>query len=298
MWMFREKLMNVEFNKKFKPRTPSPSIGIEDIIVTDYVGGMSRDEIRKKYKISDRMVVRLVRESGNSLRTATESRRISSGLTIDCTAFNNFSEPLAQYFYGLILADGSLRGNSINFCIKNTDAKILEQFQKYLGMNYGLKFSSAFDNRTLKTYHRCTFAVSEKKIVDRLKEQGLLQAKSCKETLPKFDWLNSRDFWRGVIDGDGHIRLQETRALALVGSEEVVNGFIAFCNNFNLLQTPRKASSKFYKNLELFKVQLTADDAERVARFIYREGDTALERKLVTVLNYPSKLKHLTGNQE
>lgn len=283
--------MSVELNKKFKPRTPSPSVGIEDIIVADYVSGTPKYEIEKKYKISDRIITRLILESGNSLRTSTESRRISSGLTIDCNAFSDFSEPLAQYFYGLILADGSLRGNSITFCIKNTDSGILEQLQKYLGMNYGLSFSSAFDKRTLKTYYRCTFAVSEKKIVDRLKAQGLARAKSCREVLPQFDWINSRDFWRGVIDGDGHIRLMEARALVLVGSEEIINGFISFCNNFNLLNTPRRASSNIYKNLELFKVQLTGDDAERVARFIYREGDTALERKLATVSDYPLRLK-------
>jgi DNA-binding CsgD family transcriptional regulator len=224
--------------------------------------------------------------AGIRMRSKSEASVYRNNHTVDLDAFSDFTREHDSYFYGYLLADGCLSNNTVSISLNTKDKIILDELQNYLGMNYGRSDREVPDKRTGVVYKRSTLSFGHPLIVSRLKDQGFLPRKSTKETLPLFDWINNRHFWRGMVDGDGHIRLaKKASALVLVGSKEIVNGFILFCKETVGLITGRKASYSGEGESILYKVQLTGQDARNVARYLYKDSLVALERKKEVALS-------------
>ena len=224
----------------------------------------------------------VLKENGLEQRSAADQNRNRFGYTLNKDAFAcDFSSEEASYFLGFIIADGSLSMGRLCFTLQQDDGYILKRLQSFLGMNYGYKESSYFDKRTLKTYHRATLSVREEKIIRDLNAQNIYKNKSAEEKLPNIDWQHNRHFWRGVIDGDGHVKALdgEVAVLVLVGSDEIVKGFIKFIDlNIGFI-TMRESVAVQYKNKILHHVQITGDDARNVAEFLYKDSSIRLDRK-------------------
>lgn len=258
-----------------------------DKYVDLYNNGASYKDIAKILGSSDTnsrtfgLVARTLRAHGVNKRSGSDQNRNRFGYTLNKNAFDvDFSDEESSYFLGLILADGSLSMDRLSLTIKREDGYILKRLQTLYNHNSYLRKSEVFDKRTLKTYYRATLCVKDAKIIRDLNKQNILKNKSAEEKLPNIDWKTNRHFWRGVVDGDGHVNASGKPAvLTLVGSEEVINGFIDFSEHNVGLVSKRKATGVQHKNKILYNVQLTGDDARNVARFLYEGSNICLERK-------------------
>ena len=242
--------------------------------ITELIGGSSTRAIG--------WVSKTLKEYGIEKRSASDQNRNRFGYTLNKDAFDtDFSDEASSYFLGFILADGSLSMDRLSVTIKQEDGYILKKLQEFLGMNYGYRESSVFDKRTLKRYYRATLGLKDAKIISDLNAQNIFKNKSAEEKLPNIDWRSNRHFWRGVVDGDGHVKALNCApaVLVLVGSEEIVNGFIEFADINVGFITKRPAVPVKQKNKILYHVQITGDDARNIAKFLYKDSSIRLERK-------------------
>lgn len=220
--------------------------------ITELIGGSSTRAIG--------WVSKTLKAYGIEKRSASDQNRNRFGYTLNKDAFDtDFSDETSSYFLGFILADGSLSMDRLSVTIKQEDGYILKKLQEFLGMNYGYCESSVFDKRTLKRYYRATLGLKDAKIISDLNAQNIFKNKSAEEKLPNIDWRSNRHFWRGVVDGDGHVKALNgaPAVLVLVGSEEIVNGFIEFADINVGFITKRPAVPVKHKNKILYHVQIT-----------------------------------------
>ena len=242
--------------------------------ITELIGGSSTRAIG--------WVSKTLKEYGIEKRSASDQNRNRFGYTLNKDAFDtDFSDETSSYFLGFILADGSLSMDKLSVTIKQEDGYILKKLQEFLGMNYGYRESSVFDKRTLKRYYNATLGLKDAKIISDLNAQNIFKNKSAEEKLPNIDWRSNRHFWRGVVDGDGHVKALNgaPAVLVLVGSEEIINGFIEFADINVGFITKRPAVTVKHKNKILYHVQITVDDARNIAKFLYKDSSIRLERK-------------------
>lgn len=93
------------------------------------------------------------------------------------------------------------------------------------------------------------------------------------------DMLGDRDYWRGVIDGDGTLceAADGRHLLALVGSRPICDQFLAFCRTKGCgarrSVTPHKA---------IWSTGLSGTEARTMAAVLYQDAEIALHRKRVT----------------
>lgn len=206
-------------------------------------------------------------------------------------AFTDFTQEQDSYFFGLLLADGTVckDRNRISLALKESDLHIIEDFKKYIKS----------DNKITRTDkegsigYRLTF--DNKQIKQTLLSQNLLPCKSTKEQLPNFDWLNNRHFWRGVIDGDGSVfYTNNSPKLSLCGSQELLDGFNKFCMT-NCFTKPKKLyktnTENFYTNL------YCGEEALCVMKLLYDDSNYALLRKKCRVVEYEQKFVPKSPNK-
>lgn len=204
----------------------------------------------------------------------------SKNLKYNLEAFLDFdSDPLAAYFYGLLLTDGCLtKDTSIRLNLKSTDEQILLDFNKYIGS------PSLLNKRTTKDGHTSlTACFKNKTLIERLINQGLTQKKSGNEKLPNFKWIDSIDFFRGMIDGDGCISISTSGSTSIEfwNSLEVVNGFIEFVETkVNIKKKRNPKLVKSFKTGELYGVGFYGEEAATILNILYYDGCTSIARKV------------------
>lgn len=265
------------------------------LLINEYNDGGSIRDMSVRYEVSEKFARKILNKHGVVLRTRAESNRTRYGHVINENAFSEIKTEADSYFLGLIVADGCVdRRNRFNMTLKLTDAYMLKKLQDHLGMDYGYSESSVFDKRTKKYYHRAQLSTANPKVIANLRAQNIAANKSTIEKLPNIDWLNDRHFWRGLVDGDGHLKMRETRysVLVLVGSQEITQGFIDFCKNTVGIKDTVKPKAVQGKNKILHRVQLNTIDARNVVRYLYDESNIHLTRKYAEFL----KLRNNNGS--
>lgn len=250
-----------------------------DKVVETYLSGKSLFDTAKQFSMDPSRVDEIVSER-NVKRTKTESCLTQLGVTYNEDAFSDFNDELAAYFYGFILADGNLSKelNKISVTLKTSDSIILEKLKDYVSSGRSVYSAEVYDKRTNKIYNRSSISFQNQQLADKLIAQGLAPTKSGKEVLPKFDWLHNRHFWRGVIDGDGWV-VSKTNTIGIVGSLEVVNGFLEFVEENIGLVTKRTPLVIVGKTTDYARVALTGIDAKNTMQFLYQDSEIYLPRK-------------------
>lgn len=248
-------------------------------VVDMYTSGWGISSIAKVSHVKCPRIKQILIEEGVVLRSLSDVARKRFNSTIDKNAFKDLSNPKVQYLLGFLIADGSISDSGqVVIVLNRKDKHILFEFMEILGMNRPPVDSDIFDKRTLKTYSRSALSFKCKEIADDLTNQNIFPRKSMKERLPNCSI--TRDFWRGIVDGDGCIYItKSTCCLALVGSLEITQGFLHFLeNNFDFRTKRHPVKDK--KN-DLYKVQLTGDDARRAATLLYENCNISLNRKQI-----------------
>lgn len=192
-------------------------------------------------------------------------------------AFSSVSEQ-RSYFYGLLLTDGCMwESGTVEIRLKTTDRHILEELKDFLSLKNDVKDHSKFDKRTNKTYLSSRVHFKSDKISEDLKNLGMCPRKSMKESAPTC-MLYDRHFWRGVIDGDGHIGLPKNPpTIVLCGSSELCNQFISFCESIADIKVRPKVT-KSSEN-DLHHTTLSGAKALKVMSVLYDNSKVRLDRK-------------------
>lgn len=203
-------------------------------LIDRYQGGESTETIAKDFPFGKDVVLKVLRDFDIPIKTRKENR-FSMGFTINLNAFKDTKESEAAYFYGWLLTDGNLRetkyGHNVTIELSLKDIEILEYLQSYIANGNIIRVRDRLDKRTGNTYSMCSYAFQYEPITKRLIEFGLAPRKSLKEECPK-EFLYNRDFWRGVLEGDGYLsKLSGCTKMQICGSEILCNQWFEYCKS-------------------------------------------------------------------
>ena len=243
-------------------------------IIHKYVSeSIPSTEIAESFGVSCDTVLRILKLSGVDIKTNLDY----INKNFNHSAFDDFSNEHASYFYGLLLADGCLSKDlsRLSIQVKSTDSELLEKLKEFLNSDCNINAYSKFDRRTNKTYHSSNFSIGSKNIIEKFMQMGYSPKKSLKEVAPPSILSNSRDFWRGMIDGDGHI--SKTRALVnLCGSRNIISKFKEVVEGLLPISLKRNI---YIRDNGLCSIDYTGEDAVSILKWLYKDSVVFLSRK-------------------
>lgn len=195
---------------------------------------------------------------------------------------NAFTEPSPKslYWAGFLMADGCVRQNTVSLGLARKDRAHIKKFKQFVGSKNAVRndLREAFG----KKFWCTRFAFSSSAICKDLRQFGVTANKSTRESASKIA-RESRDFWRGVVDGDGTVNLYQTKRglwyplLRLSGSRTLVSQWNAFARNHGL-KTAKLSSSK--ASPQLWSVSYSGTSAFNAIKLLYNPAVESLDRKL------------------
>jgi len=167
-----------------------------------YNQGLSTRKVAVRCGVSQFYVCCTMRRLGIALRDPIKARRV---LAVDESAFDRLTE-FSAYWVGFLMADGGIVNNRVCLSLQTRDKGHLRAFKNFLKSAHPIR-----KNRGVNTWR---IIVSSRALVNRLFVLGVTPRKSFTAKAPKI-LSNNRHFWRGVIDGDGHISVDCRQRLTL-----------------------------------------------------------------------------------
>jgi hypothetical protein len=142
--------------------------------------------------------------------------------------------PEAFYYLGFLITDGCIHkaemrpSYRLHIRISQKDERLLLDFRDWIGSNHKITYLMAdtFDSGVPKPY--CVFQVTANKMCERLIQLHVAPAKTPTASAPP-EALNSSDFWRGAVDGDGCVYDRADGTAYLSGTAEIVDQFEVYC---------------------------------------------------------------------
>ena len=220
--------------------------------ITLYQKGMTITAVGKQLEVGKHSVRRLIKKEG-----LTRPQRVYQ---YDDEVFDKITEESA-YWIGFLMADGYVRTGRYQFRLavklQTRDEEHLNKFRKFLKTDKPLYYEKYMANimgqngGELREYSSVSFCCDSERMVKNLRQYGIVPRKSTKEKVVGLE--DNKDFWRGVIDGDGSFGIvNTTRAvqLSLVGSRDLVNQFGDFAKtvvNCSMIPTFEKRTQNTYR---------------------------------------------------
>jgi hypothetical protein len=141
--------------------------------------------------------------------------------------FDNFLDPAVAYWVGVLMTDGCIvdtevgRSNKVMLTRGDSDKEHLYQFLRFMGVERALVPCDHLDpagNRQLGY----NVSIVSNPICHRLVEYGVIPRKTLlhiRHTVKVSEhFIGSRDFWRGVFDGNGTVYTNITQMRVCVGN--------------------------------------------------------------------------------
>ena len=254
-----------EDRKKFREETLKK-------VVKLYQEGKSQTYIEQSLKLTRKTIRELLKTIDVNYRNKSEQHHIRYKTEINHQAFDELT-PESLYWIGMLYTDGHIEQNkeaSIELNLHDNDIDHLEKLKNFLK-----------SNRKIKNGHNCKrFRFNSEKIRNRLVELGFTSNKST--TIYPHELLkNSKDFWRGCIDGDGGLYEHPSGSKTIphiffCGTLETIFDFIIFCSKN--CEVKEKYPTKAPGN-NFYRISYYGQDAKKIANYLYKDATVYLDRK-------------------
>ncbi|HYX71707.1 MAG TPA: helix-turn-helix transcriptional regulator [Nitrososphaera sp.] len=241
-------------------------------IVSRYKSGDTTRQLATLYSRTHQTINHHLKKQGVILRSRSEARRKHR---LNESAFDSINEEGA-YWIGFLMADGNVyevkKGSPrIKLELARCDLAHIERFKRFLGASHPIHFYKS--ERRKPFSDNASLAVSSVKLAESLARYGVTPRKSFTARVIGLEY--NRDFWRGMIDGDGYIAANGRKRFELIGSKASMEQFATFVEvNTNGF----KPEVKPYLNI--FKVELWGKNAVQTLNVLYKDCTIALPRKL------------------
>jgi len=154
---------------------------------------------------------------------------------INENAFNVLNEN-SEYWMGFLYADGNISliktinqtTKQFSCFLQTQDKKHIQKCLDFLETDYKIKLkkSRGANLGYLVKGELFGFQITNPKLVDDLISHGFTTKKSESGSITNENLLNSRHFWRGLIDGDGSIGfISKAPSFSLIANEEMMGHF-------------------------------------------------------------------------
>ena len=240
-------------------------VGQKDLIVARYLSGESSAHIARDFDIHPTNIRGILRRRGVQMRT---NREAQTRLPLNHEAFDILT-PEAAYWCGFIAADGAICQRSgaaeVAIVLACKDEGHLRKFRDFLGSAHALTpvASAGYQGSTGSV----RFSVRSQRLADRLTELGVKAGPVANEL------ASSRDFWRGVVDGDGWVTTDAANPrLDVVGYPYLLNPFVAFLASHGI----EGPSVRPHKSIS--RIVFSSFSAIRTADILWRDCTVSLDR--------------------
>lgn len=261
-----------------------------------YLSGMAVKTIAATVS-TDKGTCRRELKLAGILRTMGESQRIAKGIkSVRSDAFDILTSD-ALYWIGFLYADGFIEGKApvLGVALAEADRDHVEKFNQFLGGYLKIaviaqKRHGGLQGQVSEGGKLCRVKVADVRLYNRLKELGFTSNKTYDIT-PHELLRYSRDFWRGVIDGDGWITKghsiypsvnsgdirYEYPKMGLCGNEATIQEFLRYVK---LSGIECKSSMKKSKsNNPLYSMDSAGKPAVQIMNLLYKDATVYLDRK-------------------
>lgn len=248
-------------------------------VINEYNDGLSVIEVADKLNLDRNKVKRILLKNGIKIRTRGETQLLNRNYR----CFETIDSEEKSYWLGFIMADGCCIKNKLTIGLKGEDKSHLEKFKKFI--NSPNKISEGVVKLNNKIFTSCCFTVTCKILVQDLLKYGVTERKS--NTLdPNLNLIPKeflKDFWRGVIDGDGSVILVDNRyvTISLTGTKLICKKLLEFSDNEH-----NKIIDKI--NNKAKSVSISCDNGYNLMILLYENSIIYLDRKYNRYLTYKS----------
>lgn len=243
--------------------------------------GATRKEAATLTEISESTVRRILQARDARLQMG---RPPSAGIDLDHFAFEIVTRQSA-YWMGFICTDGALCEDdygapTLEFNIQERDVAHIEKLKIFLRSKHAItrcapKNATRKDGLIIKSGPSVSFHVRSEQLAADLVSHGIDWGKTERVDLDPL-LIESPDFWRGCVDGDGWVTHKNAPrpAYSLAGSTSILQSFQIFLrengvHNLNLSPT----------DSGIFRIGTEGRYAHRILKLLYGHGGTALDRK-------------------
>lgn len=200
-----------------------------------------------------------------------------------------------KYWAGVLFADGSIRyckNGSAVLKLAMIDLEHIEKFRQFLGWTGSINLQQprkikGQKGQVYESQPTHSIQVTGKKWKNDLAVFGIVPRKTYEQFFPGFLALD-RDFWRGVVDGDGYVH-DSGRGSVTVG----VCGTIATSEAFSSLVfkltgfAPKVEQRITCANWDGFaRVKINGERARIVLKWLYENAEVFLDRKMQKYLEW------------
>lgn len=193
--------------------------------------------------------------------------------------------PESAYWIGFMITDGCVSNNKICIGLATVDKGHVEKFKNFLNSDHKIHYvapKKGVIKQTGQTFNSTGsyhFGFTSKKVAADLAKYGVVPRKSLIAKVIGLE--NNRDFWRGVIDGDGCVAIVKSRKLLkprliLVGSEPLLNQFKEFIHTH---YQDCKATVRKIKGNNICELHLAEKASICIIKELYGNSSTYLDRK-------------------
>jgi transposase-like protein len=234
-----------------------------------YTSGESAAQIAQQLQISIHTVYRWLHRLDVFLRGPLKCQ-------IRHDVFDDLT-PDAAYWIGFIFADGSVdrgeRSGRISVRVSDRDRNQLLKLRTFLGSTHTIGTAPAGNFGGYRSQPSVRLSVQSVQLARRLLSLGRYEG-------PVDDLLiQSRDFWRGVVDGDGSLGVLATgyAYFELVGSRRLLEACMSFLKSNEL-----SAKMTIRADKAIFQISTAGHIAEKIVVFLYGNATVALDRKVAS----------------
>lgn len=182
--------------------------------------------------------------------------------------------PESAYWIGFLMADGAItqtaphRQSHIKLALHSKDKEQVQKFKEFVNSSAPLREYTTNGGKTPVV----EFQLCSQKIADDLSYYGVTKRKSLNAEVKHLQ--DNRDFWRGVLDGDGWIGTPERKGVELVGAKPLLEQFCTWCGRFDIGPIPKATIHK-----TIYRVRLPQRYVIPVLKELYQSNVVCLQRK-------------------
>lgn len=238
-----------------------------------YKAGERSGVLASEFKITKVHVHYIIRRFGIDASQRTSARTI-----INHNAFSVIT-PEGAYWIGMLMSDGCVHRGVVALGLSIADEEHVLKFKNFVKSEHKISYTGGRPCGHGKKYFskpivKCAFM--SKQIINDLAVFGVVPRKSF---TAKINYLeNSKDFWRGMVDGDGcvYIHKRDGFCMRLLGSKSNITQF----RNFVLKNTEGYGGDIVYSpQKHIYILYLSGKHARKIARILYENASVYLNRK-------------------
>lgn len=267
-----------------------------------YTSGQSASQVAVHMK-TDKGTLRRELKTMLPLRSISETRRITMGIKYVRSDAFDILTPEALYWIGFLYADGFIESKVpvLGLALSNADRDHVEKFNQFLGGHLNIAIIQQV-NRTLKGIvnydgQLARVKVADRQLYDKLVSLGFTGNKTH-AIIPHELLKYSRDFWRGVVDGDGWISESKSTyeavnketlsykypKIGLCGNEATIVEFLKFIKLSGIECKSLVKKSK--KENSLYSMDSSGQPAIQIMNVLYKDSTIYLDRKYQKYLEF------------